>query len=543
MNHSRSIRSFPTGCEYGSWVASRANWPRIGTMNRWLDAPISRSAQSVRASSRRGAGYLYSEVSDPVAAEVEETLALTPALSPRRGGSTHSSRDFSLALWWPCFTGTYVGCYSFDGLVTPPGRRTVRTDDRSPPGRGRGWVGSWEEYSSARIRSERPIGDPRSCGPFALLLVAGLLFSSCSRKEAVAGKPGQGAAGLPVPVLVATAVEKNVPVEITAIGNVQPFTKVAVRSQITGQLSRVHFQEGSEVRKGELLFTIDPRPAQAALDQAKANLARDQAQLENAQIEFARAQKLFESKISSQDDYDKARANLDALRGTVLADQAAITNAALNLEFTTIRSPVEGRTGGLLLHEGNVVKAEEDVLLQINQVRPIFVSFAVPEQFLPEVRRRMRAGPPKARANFVNLDGPPPQGQVAFIDNTVDPATGTVQLKATFENADNTLWPGQFVQVVLTLSEQANAVVVPTPAIQPGQNGDFVFVVKADQTVEMRPVSVGAARDGQTAVQSGVKPGETVVIDGQLRLVPGARVDAKPADTFSPKEQRQEADP
>src|SRR5438034_6096598 len=154
MNHSRSIRSFPTGCEYGPWVASRANWPRIGTMNRWLDAPISRSAQSVRASSRRGAGYLYSEVFDPVAAEVEETLALTPALSPRRGGSTHSSRDFSLALRWHCFTRTYVGCYSFDGLVTPPGRRTVRTDDRSPPGRGRGWVGSWEEYSSARTRSE-----------------------------------------------------------------------------------------------------------------------------------------------------------------------------------------------------------------------------------------------------------------------------------------------------------------------------------------------------------------------------------------------------
>ena len=171
----------------------------------------------------------------------------------------------------------------------------------------------------------------------------------------------------------------------------------------------------------------------------------------------------------------------------------------------------------------------EDVHVHLAQSHVLQgVSFAVPEQFLPEVRRRMRAGPPKARASFVNLEGSPPQGQVEFIDNTVDPATGTVQLKATFENADNTLWPGQFVQVVLTLSEQANAVVVPTPAIQPGQNGDFVFVVKADQTVEMRPVSVGAARDGQTAVQSGVKPGETVVVTGQLALSPRTKVAPQP---------------
>src|SRR5438094_730772 len=410
-----------------------------------------------------------------------------------------------------------------------------KSDGRScaPPGGG-GRSGEHPQPTAARLHCAGT--RPAAC-------LAGDGVAGCSRKEPAAEKPGKSAGGAPVPVLAGHAMAKSMPVQIQAIGNVMPYSKVAVRSQITGQLVQVHFREGQEVSKGDLLFTIDPRPSQAALDQAKANLARDEAQLENAQIEFARAKKLFESNISSRDDLDKAQANLDTLRGTVLADKAAISNAALNLEFTSIRSPVEGRTGGLLLHEGNVVKAEEDVLLQINQVRPIFVSFAVPEQFLPEVRRRMRAGPPKARASFVNLEGSPPQGQVAFIDNTVDPATGTVQLKATFENADNTLWPGQFVQVVLTLSEQANGVVVPTPAIQPGQNGDFVFVVKADQTTEMRPVVVGAARDGQTAVQSGVKPGETVVIDGQLRLVPGARVEAKAADTFSPKEQRQEADP
>ena len=368
---------------------------------------------------------------------------------------------------------------------------------------------------------------------FALLLGAAIVFSSCSRKEAVAGKEGQDAAGAPVPVLVGKAEEKNMPAQITAIGNVQPFTKVAVRSQITGQLAKVHFLEGSEVKRGELLFTIDPRTAEAALEQMKANLARDEAQLENARIEFARMKKLFESNISSRDDYDKAQANLDTLRGTVLADQAALRNAALNLEFTSIRSPINGRTGNVLVHEGNIVKAEDDVLLQINQVRPIFAAFAVPEQFLPEIRLRMRDGPLKAQVNFVNLEAPPAQGEVAFIDNAVDATTGTVQLKARFDNAENALWPGQFVQVIMTLSEQANAVVVPTPAIQPGQNGDFIFVVKADQTVEMRPVVVGAARDGQTVVQSGVEPGETVVIDGQLRLVPGARVEPKPAGTLN----------
>lgn len=343
-----------------------------------------------------------------------------------------------------------------------------------------------------------------------------------------------------MPVLAGKAAQKNIPVQILAIGNVQPFTKVAVRSQITGQLAKVHFQEGEEVKRNDLLFTIDPRPSQTALEQAKANLSRDEAQFENARIEFERVNKLFVANISSRDDYDKAQANLNALRGTVLADRAVITNAALNVEFTSIHSPIDGRTGNLLVHEGNIVKAEDDVLLQINQVRPIFVSFAVPEQFLPEIKRRMRSGPLQAQVSYASLDGASPSGNVSFIDNSVDLTTGTVQLKATFDNADNALWPGQFVQVAMTLFERANAVVVPTPAIQPGQNGDFVFVVKADQTVEARPVVVGVARDGETVVESGVKPGETVVTDGQLRLVPGARVDVKPSDTLKPKEAERE---
>jgi len=374
----------------------------------------------------------------------------------------------------------------------------------------------------------------------AALTAAAVVFSGCSRKESPGGKPGRAAGAGPVPVLAGKAAQKNIPVQILAIGNVQPFTKVAVRSQITGQLAKVHFQEGEEVKRNDLLFTIDPRPSQTALEQAKANLARDEAQFENARIEFERVNKLFVANISSRDDYDKAQANLNALRGTVLADRAVITNAALNVEFTSIHSPIDGRTGNLLVHEGNIVKAEDDVLLQINQVRPIFVSFAVPEQFLPEIKRRMRSGPLQAQVSYASLDGASPSGNVSFIDNSVDLTTGTVQLKATFDNADNALWPGQFVQVAMTLFERANAVVVPTPAIQPGQNGDFVFVVKADQTVEARPVVVGVARDGETVVESGVKPGETVVTDGQLRLVPGARVDVKPSDTLKPKEPERE---
>src|SRR2546430_3529306 len=241
-------------------------------------------------------------------------------------------------------------------------------------------------------------------GSLPLLLAVGVSLSGCSRKEAIAEKPGKNPGGAPVPVLVSKSMAKSIPVQIQAIGNVMPYSKVAVRSQITGQLVQVHFQEGQEVRRDDLLFTIDPRPSQAALDQAKANLARDEAQLENAQIEFARAKKLFESNISSRDDYDKAQANLDTLRGTVLADRAAITNAALNLEFTSIRSPIDGRTGNLLRRQGTIVKAGYEVLLQFNEFHHIFYSFAVPEQFLPEIKRRMRDGPLKAQASYVNLE-------------------------------------------------------------------------------------------------------------------------------------------
>jgi len=270
-----------------------------------------------------------------------------------------------------------------------------------------------------------------------------------------------------VPVLTAAAWATNVPVRIDPppVGHVLSLSTVTIHSQIQGMISAVHFQEGQEVAKGDLLFTLDPRPSQAALDQARAALERDAAQLEYAKINFAREQKLFDQKLISQDELDTNRANFDALAGTVAADRAAITNALLNLDYCSIRSPVAGRTGNLLSFPGNVVKAPDDALLTINQIHPIYVAFAVPEQYLPVIRREMLTKTLKVSVTFQNMEVVPPQGELTFVDNAVDTTTGTIQLKATFPNQRGILWPGQFVQVALTLSELTNAVVVPSQAV------------------------------------------------------------------------------
>jgi multidrug efflux system membrane fusion protein len=357
--------------------------------------------------------------------------------------------------------------------------------------------------------------------PFcAFALAAAILTGGCSG----GAKPGAGAA----PVLVAQAIQTNLPVQIQPepVGHVMPYSTVTVRPQIGGVLQQVHFKEGAEVKKGDLLFTIDPRPMQAALEAARANLTRDNAQRENAKIQFDREKKLLDQKLVSQDEFDTSRAGLDALTGTVAADQAAATNAQLNLEFTEIRAPFDGRTGSLQFHEGNVVKAPDDTLLTINQIHPIYVQFAVPEQYLPEIQNEMRGKTLAVRASFENMDAPP-QGELTFVDNAVDMATGTILLKATFPNEDNALWPGQFVHIVLTLSELTNAVVVPSQAMQTGQSGQFIYVVKADQTVEQRPVTIGITYQGNTVIKTGLKAGETVVTDGQLRLSPNARASVK----------------
>ena len=295
------------------------------------------------------------------------------------------------------------------------------------------------------------------------MLATVVLAGGCSRGNATKGVAG-------VPVLVAQAVATNLPVQIDPppVGHVMPISTVTIHSQIGGIISEVHFKEGQEVKQGDLLFTIDPRPSQAALDSARAALKRDEAQLNYVKINFAREQKLFDQKLISQDELDTNQSSLDALLGTVAVDKAAITNAQLNLEFCYIRSPVDGVTGSLQSFAGNVVKAPDDVLLTINQIHPIYVAFAVPEQYLPEIQKQMDGDPLSVTATYENLDGPPPQGKLTFIDNMVDTTTGTILLKATFPNQREKLWPGQFVQVMLTLSELTNAVVVPSQAVQNG---------------------------------------------------------------------------
>ena len=335
-----------------------------------------------------------------------------------------------------------------------------------------------------------------------------VLAAGCSRAPVAKPNP-------PVPVLVAQAVAKNMPVLIDPppVGHVLPILTVTIRPQIGGLISTVNFHEGQEVKKGDLLFTIDPRPAQAAL-------AHDQAQLENAQIQFDREEKLFAQKLISQDEFDTSKSTRDTLTATVQADK-------LNLEYCEIRAPIDGRTGSVQFHEGNVVKSPDDVLLTINQIHPIYVAFAVPELYLPEIKAGMRRQPMTVTASYQNLTGPPPVGELTFIDNAVDTTTGTILLKATFLNADHSLWPGQFVQVSLTLEELTNVLVVPSQAVQTSQNGQFVYVVKPDQTVAERIVTNGVTYQGGTVVQSGLNAGETVVTDGQLRLVPGVTVSVK----------------
>ncbi len=361
-----------------------------------------------------------------------------------------------------------------------------------------------------------------------MLMTLAWTGAGCAKSGAVKKKP-------PVPVLAATAVAATVPVLIDPppVGHVLPISTVTIRPQIGGLISAVNFEEGQEVRRGDLLFTIDPRPAQAALEQARASLQRDAAQLRNAKIQFDREQKLFDQKLVSRDEYDTSRASMDALDGTVAADHAAVTNAAVNLEYCEIRAPLDGRTGSLQFHAGNVVKSPDDVLLTINQIHPIYVAFAVPEQYLPQIKQEMREHPLPVAVTYQNMSGPPPAGTLTFVDNTVDPTTGTILLKATFPNDDRSLWPGQFVNVTLTLSELTNAVVVPSQAVQTGQNGQFIYVVLTNPTnaaapnAEERPVTTGITYQGLTVVENGVRVGETVVTDGQLRLVPGVAVSVK----------------
>jgi len=344
-----------------------------------------------------------------------------------------------------------------------------------------------------------------------------------------AAKPAAPTARAALPVSAAQVVSQPVPITLGTIGTVQARASVAIRSRVDGQLLKAFFTEGQAVRKGEMLFALDPAPLEAQLRQAEAFLARDRAQLENARIEMERYQTLAVKGIATQQKLDETRAAVNALEATIRADLAAVEAARLQLSFTSIASPIEGRTGKLLVDPGNLVKANDVPLVVINQIRPITVTFSLPERHLPEISRRMREGPLPVEAKLPNLDLPPAKGTLAFINNAVNVATGTIELKATFENADERLVPGQFVDVVLTVSVLPDALVVPAQAVQTGQNGSYAFVVKPDQTVDMRPIVVRTLDDGRTIAEKGLAAGETVVTEGQMRLTPGAKVSVKTA--------------
>jgi multidrug efflux system membrane fusion protein len=363
-------------------------------------------------------------------------------------------------------------------------------------------------------------------GCVAVAVLGLVQLASCSGKPSNAVPPVSGQA---VPVSAALAVTKAVPVEFSTFGTVQPFSTVAVRAEVNGILTKVHFRKGQDVKKGDLLFTIDPRQYQAAVEQAEANLARDKAQGANAKREEERDKQLLEKGIMAPTEYETAATALEMLSAAARADQAALDQAKIQLERCSIRSPVDGRTGNLLVDEGNLVKATDATLVTVNQTRPIQVFFSILEADLPSVRGRMSSGKLEVRASLPNQESAPEVGELAFIDNAADSNTGTIQLAATFLNEDERLWPGQYVNVVLVLDVQKDAVVVPSVAVQTGRDGKYVFVIKPDNSAELRMVDVGITAGEETVITRGVGAGEQVVTDGQLRLIPGAKVENKTA--------------
>jgi len=363
-----------------------------------------------------------------------------------------------------------------------------------------------------------------------------------------------------VPVVTTHAVSKAVPVTIPAVGTAEPLATVQIRAQVTGQLSAIHFTEGQDVQKGAPLFTLDARPFEAALQQAQAVLARDAAQAKNAQSQKARYEDLFKRGLIARDQYETQMATANALESTLAADQAAIENARLNLQYAKIIAPISGRTGSLNVHQGDLVRANDTTpLVVINQVAPIYVTFSVPGRYLPDIRRYQAQQGLKIEARIQSAGTPgapqvaPPNpgtapptdgdgasnalppaapataaiesGTVSFIDNSVDPTTGTIRMKGTFANTDHALWPGLFVQVTLILRTDPNAIVVPSIAVQTSQAGQFVYVVKPDdKTAEVRNIAVERQQGDESIISHGLRPGEEVVTDGQLRLNPGSKV-------------------
>jgi multidrug efflux system membrane fusion protein len=360
---------------------------------------------------------------------------------------------------------------------------------------------------------------------YAIITLFAAALAGCNGRDAVQAAKPQPASG--APVTVAVVASRTMPVVLQAIGNVESISTVSIKAQVSGQLVGIHFKEGDFVKKGQLLFTIERPPFEAALRQAEGTLAKDQAQALNSKLDSERYQGLGREGVVSKQQVDAALAAYNAMQATVAADKAAVETAKINLEYTSIYSAIDGRTGSIGVKVGNLVKANDvPILVTINQIEPIYVAFAIPEQQLTELKQysaqktlKVDAAPQGSSQHFA--------GRLTFIDNAVDTTTGTIKLKATFANEQRALWPGQFVDVNLTLKSQPNAIVVPTAALQTSQQGTYVYVVNQDLTAQPQPVKVAWTLGDETVIASGVQPGQRVVTDGQLRLTPGTKVDIK----------------
>lgn len=393
----------------------------------------------------------------------------------------------------------------------------------------------------------------------ATMTMLALGLSACHPQQ-VAGSGSPGTGPQEAPVRVATVTRQTVPTQLAAIGNVEAYATVSVNAQVSGELTEVHFAEGDFVTKGQVLFSIDTRPYDVALRQAEANLARSQAQkeqatasrardlaqAENARAELERNKPLLEQRMVSQEEYDQAKANAHALEAAVAADEAAIKAASeatqgaladidqakLYLDYCTIRAPLDGRTGSLLIHKGNLVRANDNnPLVVITQVQPIYVTFTLPEKHLAAIREFMAKGSLEVAAAISEDEESSATGVLSFVDNMVNETTGTIRLKATFENADQHLWPGQFVTVTVRMALSEDVVVAPAEAIQMGQGGYYAYVVNSDMTVEARPVVPGDTWNNLTVIREGLHADEAVVVDGLLRATPGAKVRILPDDS------------
>jgi membrane fusion protein, multidrug efflux system len=352
---------------------------------------------------------------------------------------------------------------------------------------------------------------------FSVILLAA---SGCSKEQAA---PAPQAA---IPVIASKVTQKAMPVQLTAIGNVVAYS-VSVEAQVAGELLDVHFKEGDFVHKGQLLFTIDPRPYEAALAQVQGKFVRDKAVAANSRAQEQRFSKLLADGVVSPSDADASSSGAAADEATVAADDAALKMAQLNLEYCRIYAPMDGRTGAVLVKPGNLVNVADVPIVVIKQLSPIPVEFTLPQQYLSDFTKYLAARPLRVEATLPNSSGRPEVGKLHFVNNTVDATTGTIRMGALFDNPTNALWPGLYVNVLITLEERSNSTVIPAQAITAGLQGSFVYVVQADGTVAPRPVVSSRSVEGQAVIDKGLKPGEIVVTDGQVRLVPGAKVQIK----------------